>query len=109
MPNLYKAARAKKAYGVCKSLRALFDAHCEEEEKFLHEADFPRLADHLETHVKVKEILNTACTTCLEVCKDNRGGACLADLSSIFIDHFLQGDMYFKSFLQTRGLAMNNR
>ena len=100
--------KGKEVHATCQKLRRLLDAHCADEEGILRDAEFPRLDDHLVSHAEITARFSHICTSCLEVCKDNRAGPCVMDMTSALLYHFLHGDMDFKSFLQTKGLAKNS-
>jgi len=108
LKDLMESGEGEKAHAHCVILRKLFDSHCADEEALLREAGFPRVDAHMETHEESKDSINAVICSCGKACKGNIGGACIEDLSSILIRHFLQGDMDFKSFLQVSGLAKNN-
>lgn len=95
----------EKAFATCLKLREMLEEHFESEEKILRQAEFPRLESHLISHKETRELLKQSCTTCNQVCRDNDPATCLPDLTFILVDHFLRGDLDFKSHLQTMNLA----
>lgn len=97
-----------KVYAACKKLQGLLDAHFEDEEAILRDADFPDLSGHAASHAVTTERFNLVCATCGEACKDNRAGPCIPDMTFLLFDHFVRGDLLFKSFLQVKGLASGN-
>lgn len=97
--------KGKKAFAACQKLKKLIEAHFENEEEILRKADFPRLESHLTTHEETRKLFKEVCTACGQVCRNNDPTKCLPDLTFILIDHFLRGDLDFKSHLQTMNLA----
>ena len=95
----------EKAFAACQKLGKMLKDHFESEEEILRKAKFPRLESHLISHEETQDLLKQACTECGRVCRENQPVTCIPDLTFILVDHFLRGDLDFKSHLQTMNLA----
>jgi len=98
----------EKAFAACQRLEKLLEEHFDSEEEILRTAEFPRLESHLTSHRETGDLLKQACTACGQACRENQPATCLPDLTFILVDHFLRGDLDFKSHLQTVNLANDN-
>ncbi len=98
----------KKAFAACQKLGKMLEKHFDSEEEILRKAEFPRLDSHIAIHDNTRDLLKQTCTACGRVCRENKPTTCLPDLTFILVDHFLRGDLDFKSHLQTVNLANNN-
>ena len=107
LKDLMESGRGEEAHAECLTFRKMFEAHYADEEELLRQAGFPRMDAHLATHEESRQSLNGVFSSCGAACKNNTSGGCIEELLSILVHHFLKGDMDFKSFLQTRGLADN--
>ncbi len=101
-------AKSEETHAKCQELQHLVDSHFADEESFLRDSDFPRLDKHVAQHLESSESFNRICSSCEDACKGNSAGPCLPNLAIVLVDHFLQGDLDFKSFLQMKGLANGN-
>ena len=95
----------EKAFAACQKLGQMLNEHFDSEEGILRQAEFPRLDSHVATHDNTRDLLKQACTECGRVCRENQPVTCIPDLTFILVDHFLRGDLDFKSHLQTVNLA----
>ena len=95
----------EKAFAVCQKLGKMLKDHFESEEGILRKAKFPRLESHLISHEETQDLLKQVREACNRACRENKPTTCLPDLTFILVDHFLRGDLDFKSHLQTMNLA----
>tara|TARA_Y100000294_G_scaffold165938_1_gene173889 strand:+ start:98 stop:517 length:420 start_codon:yes stop_codon:yes gene_type:complete len=100
--------KGEKTFAACKRLMKMLEAHFESEEEILHTAGFPRLDRHIGMHHEIRESLRQAFTACRQACRNNQPTKCLPDLTFILVDHFLRGDMDYKSHLQMVNMANEN-
>jgi hemerythrin-like metal-binding protein len=98
----------EKAFAACQKLGEMLEDHFKSEEEILHKSDFPRMENHLATHNETRELFKKACTECGQVCRKNGPTECLEDLTFILVDHFLRGDLDFKSHLQAVNMSNDN-
>lgn len=98
----------KEVHVKCQEIRKLLDVHFADEEAILREAGFPRLDDHLAAHAGTTMQFSQICSSCNEVSLEGKAGSCIPDMTAVIVHHILHGDMDFKSFLQTKGLAADN-
>ena len=105
IPELHAEQKGAEALEQCKTFRELLDRHFAEEEDILEEAKFPRLAEHLASHKDTRDRIHKVFTECGEVCTKPGEIPCVDNLAFFLFDHFLRGDLDFKSFLQTRNLT----
>lgn len=89
----------------CRKFRALLQRHFAEEEDILDQAKFPRMDEHRETHRETLERFERIYSGCGEACAKAGKTPCMEDLAYLLFDHFLRGDLDFKSYLQTRKRA----
>ena len=95
-----------EALAQCRKFRELLNQHFTDEEEILTRAGFPRLADHLDSHRDALEKYDTLFSECGEACTKSGNSSCMETLSYLLFDHFLRGDLDFKSFLQSKNLAI---
>ena len=89
----------------CRKFRDHLKHHFTDEEEVLTRADFPRLEEHLDSHRETLEKYDTLFSECGEACTKSGNSSCMETLSYLLFDHFLRGDLDFKSFLQSKNLA----
>ncbi len=97
-----------KALDGCHKLRAEVRDHFTDEEDLLRAAEFPRLDNHIASHDTTQQSINQIISNCGEACINSGSSACINELGFILLDHFVRGDLDFKSHLQTKNLANNN-
>ena len=95
----------KEVHAKCQELQQLVDAHSADEEAILRDAEFPRFEDHLDLHEESTTQFRQLCQSCGEACLKDKAGPCIPDITTVLIEHILRGDLDFKSFLHSKGLA----
>ena len=95
------------ALDACHQFRAQIRDHFAAEEDLLRAAEFTRLDDHIASHAETEEELNQVISSCGEACINAGSSACVKKLGTTLLEHFVRGDLDFKSHLQTRNLARN--
>ncbi|MBT3307428.1 MAG: hypothetical protein HN377_13235 [Alphaproteobacteria bacterium] len=105
MRNISACMGGKKALEQCLEFRDLMKQHFNDEDEILDQANFPRRAQHLKDHRESMEKFDAIFSECGEACTKSKDVSCIDDLSYLLFDHFLRGDLDFKSYLQTKNLA----
>ncbi|NQV84080.1 MAG: hypothetical protein HQ494_09695 [Rhodospirillales bacterium] len=105
LANITACMGDKKAFEQCLAFRDLMKQHFDDEDKILLWADFPRQADHQVSHRESLEKFGAIYSECGEACTKSTDSPCMENLSYLLLDHFLRGDLDFKSYLQTKNLA----
>lgn len=108
MEALIDEGDGREALDVCHKFRAQVRDHFADEEDLLRAAEFPRLDNHVVSHDKTQEAINQVTSNCGEACISSGSSDCIKELGIILLDHFVRGDLDFKSHLQTRNLAKDN-
>ncbi|MBL4691073.1 MAG: hemerythrin domain-containing protein [Rhodospirillales bacterium] len=94
-----------EALAQCRKFREFLKQHFTNEEEILTQAGFPRLDSHLDAHREALDKYTTLFSECGESCTKSGNSQCMESLSYLLFDHFLRGDLDFKSFLQSKNLA----
>jgi len=97
-----------EALDACHQFRAQIRDHFSDEEDLLRAAGFARLDDHIASHNKTQETIDQVTSNCGEACINSGSNACIKELGVILLEHFVRGDLDFKSHLQTKNLANDN-
>ncbi len=105
VPILIGEGQGKAAFAECNKFRELTLKHFKEEEKIMHEAEFPRLKTHTGEHKTFLEKIEETFSGCGQTCKKGNPCPFMEDLLFITLDHIVRNDLNFKSHLQTRNLA----
>ncbi len=108
METLIDEGGGPEVLDACHKLRVQVKVHFADEEDLLKAAGFPRLDDHIVSHDKTQEEINQVISNCGEVCISGGSSACIKELGIILLDHFVRGDLDFKSHLQIKNLAKDN-
>jgi len=105
----FAISRGEDAYEECLNFRAEIERHFEKENRFLRVIQFPRWQRHLTSHSKFTDHLLTYCAFCGERCRKSQEEECLTDLYAMLVEHFIKGDLDFKSYLEHENLANKQR
>ena len=85
-PSAYRAPLDMK-------FREFLNQHFTDEEEILARADFPRLADHLDSHRDALDKYDALFSECGEACTKSGNSQCMENLSYLLFDHFLRGEI----------------
>jgi len=84
----------------CNALCELLESHFRDEVEILREAGFPRLESHMKAHDLSLERMLDLANGCGRPCRQAPPKECIAEWTSLVLDHILRHDLDFKSFLQ---------
>lgn len=96
-------------YSLCSSLLdELVDlamAHFEREEEYLAHVSYPYIEEHILYHQELLLKIKAVRTICNNA--NSQGGLeeCFYSMAEFLIDDIIEGDLQFKSYLQSRGLV----
>ena len=91
----------------CTALILLMDGHMDREETILRDAEYPRLSEHADSHIRLAENCRQVLAGCNNACLRNQDDKCTTALTVVIVEHIVGKDLYFKSFQQAEGLADN--
>ena len=97
----------KKCVRLLTSLLKEAREHFSREEKFLSEAKYPGLDEHIIYHQTLLLKAHTTKKICEGIQSDHDLEKCFDGMAQFLIDDILKGDIMFKSFLQYEGYIEN--